>query len=970
MAGNAGIWHKTSVQAAQEKQITYQTTAVVGQKRQIESPQRSHQRSQLVKRVAHFQSARSVSSGLPRLAASEITRYLPATAQNGSGIDLSEYSQRRLFPLTPTPGQDAELKLSHPFYRLPKPLVANLESLGIKSIYPWQKLCLMGPGLIEGERNLVYCAPTGGGKSLVADVLMLKRVLEDRGAKALLVLPYVALVQEKVRWLRNIVHGISREAINGPINDFESKLWRKRADEDTVRVVGFFGGSKIRQTWADFDIGVCTLEKANTLINGAIEDGSIIKLKAVVLDELHMVDDDHRGYLLELMAAKLLSLDDHGVQIIGMSATLKNGKLLAKWLQGHHYETTYRPVPIEEHLVCDGTIYAAGTTSRLIRAATQAVGTQAPQAHSSALGTISPSGAKELQETVLNSVVALANETARAGFGVLVFAGSRAGCESDALIISRVMPLPREMNVDIQERRIDLLGDLRSLPGGLDPMLEQTIPNGVAFHHAGLTTEERDLIANAYDSGTLKVCVATCSLAAGINLPARRVILHNARMGRDLVGPAMLRQMRGRAGRKGKDEIGETYLCCRQKDLEDIRELMVAEMPSVSSSLSTDKQRIQRALLEAIAVRLATSRESLDDFVRKTLLYHSTDIEKINDIIETSLSDLQSRGFIAFDQFSSFEATQLGKAIVTSSLDPEDGVFIHKELKRALQAFVMDGEMHILYTFTPAQEMSVTINWKVFANEMEELDESGMRVLGFLGLKPTEINRLMRGGTLKNSTSEEAELARVYHRFYLALQLHDLCNEMPVHRVAQKYEMPRGTVQTLAQTCQGFAAGMIKFCEQMGWGVMAAALDHFSDRLKAGARSDLLELAKITFVKSRTARVFWDNGLRSVAAVANADPQELVPILMQAQPNKLCLEAMDEEKYKEKLLNKAKIIAESANRLWRKFILVFRKEQTTNKSMAQRSRCSKKSMRNDVVYQGRACENPNEQAREVAVCRS
>jgi hypothetical protein len=57
---------------------------------------------------------------------------------------------------------------------------------------------------------------------------------------------------------------------------------------------------------------------------------------------------------------------------------------------------------------------------------------------------------------------------------------------------------------------------------------------------AGLTTEERGLLANAYDNGVLKVIVATCSLAAGINLPSRRVILHGAKMGPDLVGPAML----------------------------------------------------------------------------------------------------------------------------------------------------------------------------------------------------------------------------------------------------------------------------------------------------------------------------------------------------------------------------------------------------------------------------------------------
>lgn len=917
MAANTGIRHKTTLQAAREQQASFQTKTTVGQKRQNDGAQNgSNPRPQTVKRIAQLQPASAITQGLPRLIASDITRQLPAPTQNSTVDGLSEYSQRRAFPSTPTPAHDALLSLSHPAYRLPRPLVANLEALGIKGIYPWQKQCLLGPGLLTGEKNLVYSAPTGGGKSLVADVLMLKRILKDRDAKAILVLPYVALVQEKVRWLRNVVQGISREAITGPVKESERRIWRKRSDEDTVRVVGFFGGGKVRQTWADFDIGVCTIEKANALVNSAIDDGSVTNLKVVVLDELHMIDDDHRGYLLELLAAKLLSLDDHAVQIVGMSATLTNIKLLATWLQGHFYETRYRPVPIEEHLVCDGRIYAAGTTSRLIKAATQVNGTQSSQTHSASIGTIAVSSAQELKDPVLNSVVALANETARAGYGVLVFASSRAGCESDALIISRVLPSLNEWSADIQEKRTDLLGDLRSLPGGLDPVLEQTILQGVAFHHAGLTTEERDLIANAYDCGTIKVCVATCSLAAGINLPARRVILHNARMGRDLVGPSMLRQMRGRAGRKGKDEVGETYLCCRQKDLDDVVELIQAELPQVTSCLATEKHRIQRALLEAIAVRLATSRNTLDDYVRKTLLYQTMDIEEVDDFVEASLSDLQSRAFIATDSSSSYQATLLGKAIVTSSLDPEDGVFIHKELKRALQAFVMDGEMHVLYTFTPVQEMSVNINWKVFANEMEGLDESGLRVLSFLGLKPTEINRMMRGGSLKTSTPEEKDLARVYHRFYLALQLQDICNEMPIYRVAQKYDMPRGTVQTLAQTCQGFAACMIKFCEQMGWDVMATALDHFSDRLKAGARSDLLALAKITFVKSRTARVFWDNGLRSIAAVANADPQELVPILMQAQPNKIWLGSEDEQKYKDKLLSKAKIIADSANRLW------------------------------------------------------
>jgi DNA polymerase theta len=98
------------------------------------------------------------------------------------------------------------------------------------------------------------------------------------------------------------------------------------------------------------------------------------------------------------------------------------------------------------------------------------------------LRVISPSEHKELKDTVRNAVVALANETARAGYGVLVFSSSRAGCESDAVLISRAMPAFAEADPAIREQRLDLLSDLRSLSTGLDPKLEQTIPFGVAFH--------------------------------------------------------------------------------------------------------------------------------------------------------------------------------------------------------------------------------------------------------------------------------------------------------------------------------------------------------------------------------------------------------------------------------------------------------------------------------------------------------
>ncbi|CAK7214794.1 hypothetical protein SBRCBS47491_002271 [Sporothrix bragantina] len=991
MAGNHGVWHQKCEQAVKHRQqpqtslhgttFSTATTFSAGLKRR-----RDEEESASASRVTSVgrnpmppppPGKRPAVSTLPpmpsRLQASAIVDASSSwgpTPPSWMPKDATEYSQRRVLSATPTVAHDPLLSLSHPRYGLPAQIVANLADLGIHSIYPWQKQCLLAGSadtargeseLLDGSRSLVYAAPTGGGKSLVADVLMLRRVLDfdSNGGKsrsrpkALLVLPFVALVQEKVRWLRRVVQNITVPAGGG--------LYSQNAGNNALRVVGFFGGAKIRATWADFDIGVATIEKANALINTAIDDCTIGDLRVVVLDELHMIDDGHRGYLLELLATKLLCLG-HAVQIVGMSATLNNIDLLARWLEAFSYQTRYRPVPIEEHIVYDGCIYSVETTVNpqisggggSFSASQEIKDIQLPLA--APLRRIQAGTHNLLLDPVTNAVVALANETARLGYGALIFSSSRAAAESDALLISRVLPATfEELGPVVWEARLDLLGELQALvSSGLDTHLSQTVLAGVGFHHAGMTAEERDLVAHAYDTGVLKVIVATCGLAAGINLPARRVILHNARMGRELVGPAMLRQMRGRAGRKGKDELGETYLCCRSSDVDDVVDLMHAELPHVSSCLvadsesdddtkdkaaqkkDTDKRRLQRALLEVIAVRLATSRESLDAYVRRTMLFHAflslEEDERIanarteQDIpaglaadVDASLEALEAQGFIERDNFDSYQPTRLGKAVVASALDPADALFIHGELERALRAFVLDGEMHVLYTFTPVHEVGTSsqINWRRFWEEMEGLDESGLRVLRFLGLKPSVISSMQHGATLKETTAAEKATARIYRRFYLALQLRDLCNEMPVHRVAQKYDTPRGAVQTLAQTCEGFAAGMIKFCEHMGWGAMASVLEHFVDRLKAGAKADLLALARIAFVKSRTARVFWENGFKTVAAVANADPNDLLPVLLQAQASKVRFgDDHNEAKFRKKLLEKAHIITESANRIW------------------------------------------------------
>ncbi|ERF70155.1 hypothetical protein EPUS_00342 [Endocarpon pusillum Z07020] len=852
----------------------------------------------------------------PRLQASSIIT-VPLPQEPSKAAQQSEYSQRRHLASTPGLSQNPLLSLRHSRYGLPEQLVSNLESMGVRSIYPWQSSCLLGKGLLSGETSLIYTAPTGGGKSLVADVVLLKRIIEDPSKKAILVLPYVALVQERMKWLRKLTEGVTKnlDTSNAHGTAANSKMiWKK--PHNHVRVAGFFGGSTARTTWVDIDIAVCTIEKANALVNAAIEEGRIDELRVVVLDELHMIDEENRGYIMELMITKLLVLRQN-IQLVGMSATLSNPKLLADWLGAKFYVSRYRPIPIEEYLVYENSIYVTANAKDFFRTASQLTSANATEPSPTPCRTICASLHRDLANPVLNAVVALALETAISGYGVLVFCSSRQGSQNLAVLIAEAMPTGTS-SLDVLDRRMDLLAALQALPGGFEPALSQTLLQGVAFHHAGLTSEEREIVTDAYDQGALKVMVATCSLAAGINLPARRVIINGGRMGRELVGPAMLRQMRGRAGRKGKDEVGESYLCCQKTDLEAVAQLLEAELPGVQSCMSSEKRGIKRALLEIIVTRLANSRHTVEDYVRKSLLFQTADRTRVWSMVDAAIEDLCRTSLIQTTSFDSFEPTTLGQAIVASSLTPEDGIFVHNEMRRALESFVMDGEMHIFYLFTPVQTTTIgDISWPVFRDQMGALDESGLRALRCIGVSPSLVNSLVNSGTtLKENTPDEICRARTYRRAFAAFQLRDLCNEIPIHKISSRYSVPRGFVQTLAQTCHGFAAGMIKFCQRMGWGMLAAVLEHMVDRLRAGARADLLEMAQVTHVKSRMARILWENGFKSVRALAEAEAKDLVPVMMLAQSRKLRMQGEARDKLMLALKQKAEVIVGSANRLW------------------------------------------------------
>lgn len=89
---------------------------------------------------------------------------------------------------------------------------------------------------------------------------------------------------------------------------------------------------------------------------------------------------------------------------------------------------------------------------------------------------------KELTDCLSNAVVALATETATAGYGALIFCRSRQRCQVTALLVSRAMPANDTITEDVLDRRKEIIGELRNSPTGVDDDLAQTVMRGVAFH--------------------------------------------------------------------------------------------------------------------------------------------------------------------------------------------------------------------------------------------------------------------------------------------------------------------------------------------------------------------------------------------------------------------------------------------------------------------------------------------------------
>ncbi|XP_075857948.1 DNA polymerase theta [Microcebus murinus] len=774
---------------------------------------------------------------------------------------------------------------------LPKAVLDKYHSFGVKKMFEWQAECLLLGQVLEGK-NLVYSAPTSAGKTLVAELLILKRVLEMR-KKVLFILPFVSVAKEKKYYLQSLFQEVG------------------------IKVDGYMGSTSPTGHFSSLDIAVCTIERANGLINRLIEENKMELLGMVVVDELHMLGDSHRGYLLELLLTKicyvtqksascqadLASPLSNAVQIVGMSATLPNLDLVASWLNAELYHTDFRPVPLLESVKIGNSIY--DSSMKLVREFQPIPHVKGDEDH----------------------VVSLCYETIRDNHSVLLFCPSKKWCEKLADTIAREfynlhrqaegLVKPSEFPPVVLEQKdlLEVMDQLRHLPSGLDSVLQKTIPWGVAFHHAGLTFEERDIIEGAFRQGLIRALAATSTLSSGVNLPARRVIIRTPIFGGQPLDILTYKQMVGRAGRKGVDTVGESILVCKNSEKSKGIALLQGSLKPVRSCLQRREGEevtgsMIRAILEIIVGGVASTSEDMQTYASCTFLAASMKegkqgIQRNPDsvqlgAIEACVMWLLENEFIQITETSDgtegkvYHATHLGSATLSSSLSPTDTLDIFADLQRAMKGFVLESDLHIVYLVTPMFEDWTTIDWYRFFCLWEKLPTSMKRVAELVGVEEGFLARCVKGKVVARTERQHRQMA-IHKRFFTSLVLLDLISEVPLKEINQKYGCNRGQIQSLQQSAAVYAGMITVFSNRLGWHNMELLLSQFQKRLTFGIQRELCDLVRVSLLNAQRARALYASGFLTVADLARANIAEVEVVLKNAVPFKSARKAVDEE---------------------------------------------------------------------------
>ncbi len=725
-----------------------------------------------------------------------------------------------------------------------------LRGEGITKLYPPQaealKFALAG-------KSVVLAIPTASGKSLVAYLAMLRSIIEDNG-KALYIVPLRALASEKVEDLQRFANVLGLK-VGCSVGDYDSP----------------------DPTLDRFDIIVATCERADSLLRH--RSRFIDMLTVVVADEVHLINDPSRGHILEVILARLKQSNPK-IQFIALSATIRNSKELAAWIDAHHISSNWRPVILKEGVLCHDTITFKDGSKRKI-----ALMRDAP--------------------------TSLVMDTLNEGAQCLVFVNTRRGSESLAKVLAGRLgkKLTEEEKQVLSDVKESLVGSQTEKTSMCD-VLGDCILRGTAFHNAGLTNEQRKVVENAFKERKLKCIVATPTLAAGVNLPARRVVVRDLYRydgeGAGMIPVLEVRQMLGRAGRPKYDKEGEAILLAKdEQSAEEIaRKYIFGPSERMESKLGTEPA-LRTHLLAAVATRYASTVDEIWAFIEHTFFAYQQkrtgnlkglkrEIANVleflikNDLIKPAISDealddMSTRDITSQEitekytlddkaNYQKFDDPALSKMKLRPTLfglrvsqlyiDPLSGVKLREALEFPMKNSANVTHFSFLHAICTTPDMSK-------ANMYLKKDD----------YEPIMLVAMQRDSELlkKRPRKYDEDYDFFLSEIKTACLFDDWTAEAPENTIAEKYEIGPGDIRTKVEYAEWLLYSMKELARLFNPSLVRP-LENSLERVKYGVRDELLELVSLRGIGRKRARSLYLHGFKTLGDLLISDEKMIASV--------------------------------------------------------------------------------------------
>ena len=509
-----------------------------------------------------------------------------------------------------------------------------LKSEGYEELFEPQEQSVKA-GLFDEKKNFLITIPTASGKTLIAMLAILSHLSKHK-TKVVYLTPLRALTSEKFEEFKKL------EKLN---------LGRK------IKVALSTGDSKEKKEKLE-DADVIFLTNESMDANMAFQKDWIYDIGLVVSDEIHLIGDNTRGPTLEIILTRFKSgfIGKNPPKIIGLSATISNSNELADWLNCELVESTFRRVPLSE------AVYSRHIITNQDREETEG------------------NFAKNRQESRHPKAwIGLGLDTVAEKHQCLIFAMTRknavAWAKEAGLDVVKELKPNQKKELEKISKKILPKEDYDNTK--LTSELAKTVKNGTAFHHAGLDQRCRTIIENAFKNRHIKLLTATPTLAAGVNLPARRVVIPSVMRytnnGLEKISILEYKQMCGRAGRPQYDDMGESIIIAKGYPDEILEHYVDGEPEPLESKTLDEDSSLRINLLGFIYTASKfnpTSYEKIIKFFSQTFAaYQLSDDSVLEKKVTKQLEKLKEYGMITDE--NGFEPTKFGIRIFYLRIDPE-----------------------------------------------------------------------------------------------------------------------------------------------------------------------------------------------------------------------------------------------------------------------------------------------------------